>query len=512
MSAQPVQHLPSSELSEPLLGSTEPRIWTRPLVELTPDTSYGYAVIEFARDVLCQPLDPWEEWVAIHGGELLPDGRPRFRRLLVLVARQNGKTHLLVVLTLYWLFVECQALVLGTSTNLDYAAESWQKCADTIEATPELAALVPHNWLRRANGQQMIKTGIALDKSDSCRYKIAASNVKGGRSLTVNRLILDELREHHDWSAYGASYNACQAVSHAQLWAISNQGGDQSVVLNELRADALAWVESGKGDRRLGLFEYSAPDGCDLLDPQGWRAANPNLGYRIDPETISGAALTAQLNGGEQEASFRTEILCQRVRTLDGAIDPASWVKSVTDRTLASAVSRVALCVDIAPDGMHATLTAAAYMPGDTIRVEPVAAWDGRSCTEFLRAALPDWVAKINPRVLGWFPNGPAAAIAADLRTINLGARVEITEIKADMAAVCMGFAEQVASGQIEHSADPLQDAHVNGAEKLRTGDKWVFSRRAGGHVDAAYAAAGAVHLARTAPPAVGGIRIITAD
>ena len=35
-----------------MLGSTEPRIWTPPLRELTEETSLGFAVIKFATDVL----------------------------------------------------------------------------------------------------------------------------------------------------------------------------------------------------------------------------------------------------------------------------------------------------------------------------------------------------------------------------------------------------------------------------------------------------------------------------
>src|ERR1700742_2146374 len=95
--------LVSSTASEPTpppvpLGSITPRLWTRPLRRLTPQTSYGFRVIWFAAVVLGQPLDPWQQWLVIHLGELLPDGRPRFRRVLVLVARQNGKTHLCKVL------------------------------------------------------------------------------------------------------------------------------------------------------------------------------------------------------------------------------------------------------------------------------------------------------------------------------------------------------------------------------------------------------------------------------
>jgi hypothetical protein len=45
----------------------------------------------------------------------------------VLVARQNGKTHALKVLGLYWQFVEMWPLILGMSTNLEYAREAWEK-------------------------------------------------------------------------------------------------------------------------------------------------------------------------------------------------------------------------------------------------------------------------------------------------------------------------------------------------------------------------------------------------
>jgi hypothetical protein len=85
-------------------GSTLPRIATPPLVAgppgpcgcgcaLTPATSYGFDVIEFA-EYIGRPLDPWQRYLVIHAGEL-EKGRgqegekPRFRQVLVLVSRQR---------------------------------------------------------------------------------------------------------------------------------------------------------------------------------------------------------------------------------------------------------------------------------------------------------------------------------------------------------------------------------------------------------------------------------------
>jgi hypothetical protein len=86
---------------------------------------------------------------------------------------------------------------------------------------------------------------------------------------------------------------------------------------------------------------------------------------------------------------------------------------------------------------------------------------------------------------------------------------VRVEEIRAETASICMGFAELVTAGQVVHSGDPLLDAHVAVAERLRSGDTWRFSRKGDGHVDAVYAAAGACHLARTLPTPVGKPRVI---
>lgn len=428
--------------------------------------------------------------MAIHGCELGEDGvLPRFRQVLVLVGRQNGKTHLLKVMALFWLFIERVKLILGTSTNLDYARESWEKAVSLGESNVRLSReIYPNGGVRRANGEQ------TLTVSTGGRYKIAASNARGGRSLTIDRLIMDELREHHDWSAYNAAVPATSAVADAQIWMISNQGDDRSVVLASLRAQAISGA-----DPRLGIFEWSAPDGAKATDVQALAMANPNLGRRISLDSLIGDALRAEEAGGEQLAGFLTEHQCRYVPLLDPAIDPTDWLKCVDVGDLAGVRERVALCMDVAPDLKHASLYAAAVLEDGRVRVEPVKAWSGPGCTDDLRRELVEIVVRVKPVAFGWFPAGPAAALAADLleRRGWPPEGVVVEEVRGDVAAVCMGFSEQVGAHRIAHSGDPLLDAHVAGAEKLSHGDGWRFSRKEG-HVDALYAAAGAVHLART--------------
>jgi hypothetical protein len=491
----------------PILGSTLPRVYTPPLVTgppgpcgcgcaITPDTSFGFDVDDFARYVLDQPLDPWQRWLVIHAGELLPDGRPRFRTVLLLVSRQVGKTHLGMVLTLYWLFVERQPLVLGTSTVRDTAKESWRAAVIAAETCEHLSAEL--GGVRAANGEETLST------VHGCRYRIAASNRRGGRGMTVNRLILDELREHSTYEAWDAAVPATNAIPDAQIWALTNQGGDDSVVLHGLHTAATAYLTTGVGDRRLGLFEWSAPPGSDPTDPHALAQACPAFGRRTDPDALMGMAVRAKNAGGAELASFRTEIMCMKVDRLDPAIDPDAWQACGTDTPidLASHRRNVALCVDLALDGSHATLAAAAVVDG-LVHVEIVHHWEGRGCTRDMRESLPGIVARVKPGAIGWFPTGPAAAVAAELAERKGGtwppAYVKVEEIRGGLTAVCMGLDELVTARGLRHPNDDLLDAHVRSAQRLKRGDAWVFGRQdSGGTIDATYAIAGAAHLART--------------
>jgi phage terminase large subunit-like protein len=216
----------------PLLGRTEPRLYTPPKRDLeAPGASYGHDVIRFSEQVLKQPLDPWQEWAVIHGGELDPDGRPRLRQILVLVARQNGKTTLLAHLALFWLFVEKQPRVHGLSADLSRARESWRLAVKLAQHTPALARQIA--GVRLANSQETLET------TSGCRYTIGAASPAAARGLTVNRLIIDELREHKTWEAYNAAMPAMAAVPDAQAWLVTTQGDDRSVVLHALREQAL---------------------------------------------------------------------------------------------------------------------------------------------------------------------------------------------------------------------------------------------------------------------------------
>jgi hypothetical protein len=462
-------------------------------------------VIHFAAVVLREPLDPWQQWLVIHLGELRPDGVPRFRQVLVIVARQNGKTHLCKVLALFWMFVEKHSMVFGTSTDLEQAKEAWEAAVKLAEDTEELADRMPPRPRHKkiGNGQQVLLT------AHGSRYKIGASNSKGGRGKTIPRQIGDELREQRTWDAYKAANYAMNGLRNAQLVFITNMGDDTSVVLNEKRGEALDAIASGDTRSHLAIFEWSAPPGSHPTDARALAAANPQFGRRMDPEVLLEQARAVARPGADPAAlaGFQTEVMCMPVAQLDPAIDPAGWLAGRRPSPIALDLrARLAAVVDVSRDQQHAALVVALHDAGRT-RIEAVKSWEGpQALTECLRD-LPGLLRAIRPRLFGWFPGGPAATLAAALkdRTKDTGRSwaprgTRVAEITAETPAVCMGFAQQVAAGLVDHSGQEFLDAQAEGAEKLWAGDRWVFTRRGSGYVDGMYAAAGAVHLARTIP------------
>ncbi|SDU42467.1 hypothetical protein [Jiangella alkaliphila] len=475
------------------LGRTEPRLYTPPLRPLTRETTRGFEVIEFA-ELIGEPLLPWQQWLVKHALELNEDGTYRFRTVLVLVARQNGKSSLKRIVSLWRLYMDSARLVLGVAQDVSLAREQWNYCQDTIHASPDLEA--EFDVARNVNGDEWFR----LTKSaGGGRYKIAASNRKAGRGLSIDELNIDELREQRNWAAWSALSKTTMARAYSQIWAMSNAGDDESVVLNQLREAALAGRDPSLG-LSLGLFEWSGPDGCELDDWDALAQANPALGY-----TISEGAIFAAL-GTDPPDVFRTEVLCQKVDQLDGAIDLARW-NANADPSGGMPTDGLVACFEVDEDGQHATLGVAAHLGDGRVRGAIRKSWPSAAAA---RAELADVLDDLAPTAVAWFPSGPSAEFAPILRPagmIKMKGRhlhrgreyVELTGLKVSEA--CMGLAGLTKAGQLIHPADPLLDAHITGSKKLPTGDGWRFVRRGAGHVSAAYAMAGAAHVALTLPP-----------
>lgn len=405
--------------------------------------------------------------------------------------------------------------ILGVAQDLSLARKQWNQCQEAIHADPDLE----EEWegVRNVNGDEWFR-------ASGCTYAIKAANDKAGRGGSNDEVNIDELRVQHDWKAWAACSKTTNARRNGQTWAMSNMGGEEAVVLNQLRDQAL----SGRNPA-ICILEWSGEEGCELDDWEQVCQANPGLGP--DGVVVEAALRNDILN--EPADIVRTEILCQKVEALNSAINPGAWKACADpDGSMEGHRGRLGACFDVAPDGQHATLCVAAKLSDGRVRVEVAGAWRTTDAVRFSnnpdQPDLATLLAAIKPAWFRWFPQGPAAELAPVLR--KQAAKWNVRKPKkrkgqpeplpqsgeisgSAVTEVCQGLAGLAKARQVIHGNDPLLNAHVFGAEKLPSGDGWRFKRRGGpdaGHVDAAYAGAGAADTALTMPePERAQIRIL---
>ena len=460
------------------LGHEEPRLWTRPLRELTPETSKGFACIEFAEDILELTLLPWQKWLLIHALELNPDGSYRFRTVLLLVARQNGKSTLMLILALWSMFAEGSPLVIGTAQNLDISEELWTAAYEMAESIPELAEFIEH--VDKTNGKK------ALRLTSGERYKVAAASRRGGRGLTGDLILLDELREHQTWDAWAAVTKTTRTRAQAQIWAASNAGDNTSVVLKHLRLlahvalgdpDGIAGEHSeGTADVSMGIFEWSAVPGCDVRDRDGWAQSNPSMGYIPSMERSIASDVET-----DPERVFRTEVLCQWVDSMsEGAFPPGVWESTFADEDCRIS-GRPVVGVELRTGMQQSAAIMVAGSTDEAFDLFEVARYelgaDEQWAQDYILTELLKILEthKLDEVVLDKF--GENATLIPLLEDAG------ITVIKldtTDMRNACVGVQDALINGRLKHrriDANQPLDVAVLGAGKRFTNEQFVWSQ-----------------------------------
>lgn len=470
-------------------GSETPRIFTEPLRKLTPKTSAGFACIEFAEEVVGIELLPWQKWLLIHALELLTDGTFRFRTVVILVARQNGKSTLAQILALFFMYVRRAGLIIGTAQNLDIAEEVWQGAVDIAEDVPELAdEIARQGGIVRVNG----KKALVLETGE--RYKVQAANRRGGRGLSGDLVIMDELREHQSWDSWSAVTKTTLARIYAQIWALSNAGDASSIVLAHLRRMAHLALGDPDGlndtpellseddvpdeiddleDDALGIFEWSAPPGSSVSDRDAWAQANPSLGHTITERAIASALRT------DPEWVFRTEVLCQwSSGTLEGPFPPGTWeagrdTRPAADRSSIATATKIWVGVDVSIDRSFAHIAFAARNQHGRPHVEVVAS---RAGVDWVLAWLTERIVRLPiVEIVGQGNGAPVSALLEDFEA----AKLPVLPWKGpDLPAGCARFFDMIRNNEISHLEQPVLDVAAATAVTKPLGEAWVWNRR----------------------------------
>ena len=362
---------------QPLRGATKPRIHS-PFIK-------GENKLQDVKD-LCEivkiPLLPWQELVL--KDILTTDKKGLWIRKtnLILVARQNGKTHLARMLILAHL-LKWNTNVLIMSSNRSMALDTFRQITYLLETNDHLKGFVKQ--IRYANGTE------SIEMLSGARLDVVAATRDGSRGRSVNGLLyIDEIREITE-EGFRAATPVVRAHAGSHTLLTSNAGDAFSTVLNDLRERALSYPP-----KSFGFYEYSAPQYCKIEDRNAWALANPALGYTITEEAIEETIATSPIE------NTRTETLCQWIDSLS-----SPWPHGILEETSDSSLelspgAYTIFGFDVSPSRRNSSLVAGQLMPDGRIGIGILQTWENAVAVDDLQiaAGIKSWCDIYKPRLV----------------------------------------------------------------------------------------------------------------
>lgn len=249
------------------------------------------------------------------------DNPKRTRRAYLSIARKNGKTSLIAAIVLAHL-VGPEA---RRNSQIISGAQSREQAALVYEMASKMVML---NKEHLAPIVRIVPSGKKLvGLTRNVTYHAISAEGKTAYGLSPVLAILDEVGQ-----VRGPKDDFVDAIITSQgahedplLIAISTQAPNDGDLFSIWLDDA----EESK-DPRIVSHVYSAPEESDLMDEEGWRAANPALGVFRNLDDLREQAERA-LRMPSFEPTFRNLGLNQRVEVFSPFVSKGVWLLNSSD-------------------------------------------------------------------------------------------------------------------------------------------------------------------------------------
>lgn len=234
---------------------------------------------------------PWQRDAVDVAYEIDPaDGGPWYKRVVVIVQRQNGKTTIVRTVQLDTCLFHPGATVRYTAqTKQDALARLELDFYDPIAQTP-LAAFLDLRVGSRKKGKPGFYAKSGSEQivfANGSRWGVGAVKLSSGHGPTLDGGVIDEAFAHKDARLEQAMSPATGVRRHAQLWIASAAGDYSSTYLKRKVAEERSRIEVERArpmhlrTSRTMYLEFAAPPDADRADPATWWAYIPALGYTL---------------------------------------------------------------------------------------------------------------------------------------------------------------------------------------------------------------------------------------
>lgn len=416
-------------------------------------------------------LEPWQIFFIcnVFGFLSVATGLRRYREVLLLVPRKNGKSALAAAIGLYMLCADGEhgAEVYTGATSEKQAKEVFVPAQAMVRMNPPMSSYF--ELQNNASNICILRNGSKMEP--------IIGNPPDGSSPSC--AIVDEVHEHKDSRLIDTMITGMGAREQPIMLYITTAGDNLAGPCYQLQLEAQKVLEGVQQNEQLFALIYGIDQDDEWSSVEAVRKANPNFGVSVSEEFLL-ARLQDAKNNARKQSTYKTKHLNVWVGSREAFFNVDKWRKCETDMRLADYQGRrVFLGLDLAsrkdiaaleiliPDGNDYIRFGRYYLPEDVLE-------DGN---EMYRAwAEEGWLTLTDGNIIDF------NVIKSDI--IDLCSQFEVAELAYDpfqatmlitelmeegvpvieMRPTVLNFSEPmkildsiILAGKLKHNGDPVQ-------------------------------------------------------
>lgn len=429
----------------------------------------------------------FQKWLLRHIFETYPPGHPkagllRFRQVLILMGRQNGKTEIGAGAGIHGLRRNPRDQLIGVASNAQQANVLYRRTMGGIDNLPAL----------KKRFQKLTSTR-GIRSIDGSRYEIRPAKADSMQGEPIEMGLIDEVHIVPE-DLHQAMLAGLGGRDNAILVMISTAGDETSTLLEGLQHVGEQSLQLDPAENRFGYFVYEAPE-----------ARIPE-----DKETLIEYLMAANPKYAERQSDI--ENLIEDLKTMR----PEHIIRYHLNRSVTSTAVFVQL-----EEWMQLKRPQGQQFPKDQpiiFAVERTREWshatitantkdaDGKIHTEIVASIVNPDEEKIFKTILELRKHRPIAFAFDSLRFKNLKKWCKQKNIlnvyaysSSEIAQACSVFYAKVKQKRISHANDPLIIEQLPGCLAKTRGQNFVVERVPGAsEIDSVYCTIIGVYAADT--------------
>lgn len=261
-------------------------------------------------------LEDWQIFLVccLFGWISRETGLRRFRKVLWLIPRKNGKSILAAAIGLYMLALDDEfgAEVYSGATSEQQAWEVFRPAKQIAERTPKL---------RERFGIEVNAKSLVVPNTGS---RFAPVIGKPGDGSSPSCSIHDEYHEHQTDEQVDTMETGMGARQQPIQLIVTTAGSDMAGPCYSAVVNGRRMLDGVHDQEELFFVEYGIDDSDDWATEEALKKANPNYGVSVFPELLL-SRLEEAKNNARKQGTFQTKHLNQWVGARSAFFNVRKW-------------------------------------------------------------------------------------------------------------------------------------------------------------------------------------------